>query len=108
VQKFHHRHLWSVTEIEQGPGVAGLSYQDEDSSQVPVQETEGTARSRTRSDQERVLLEKVVVDKLKKRSKEVFPEEIEEVDQTMYQYCSDDDDDGGNRTRNRPVCEEDE
>ncbi|XP_071680378.1 uncharacterized protein [Lolium perenne] len=110
VQKFHHRHLWSVKENEQGPGVAGLSYQDEDSSQVPVQEKEGTARSRTRSDQERVLLEKVIVDKLKKRSKEVVPEEIEEVDQTMYQYCSDDDDDddGGNRTRNRPVFEEDE
>ncbi|XP_071683434.1 uncharacterized protein [Lolium perenne] len=66
VQIFHHRHLWSVKENEQGPGVAGLSYQDEDSSQVPVQEKEGTARSRTRSDQERVLLQKVIVDKLKK------------------------------------------
>nr|XP_051202323.1 uncharacterized protein LOC127315924 [Lolium perenne] len=114
VQKFHHRHLWSVKENEQGPGVAVLSYQDEDSSQVPVQEKEGTAQSRTRSDQERVLLEKVIVDKLKKRSKEVVPEEIEEVDETMYQYCTDDDDDddddddGGNRTRNRPVSEEDE
>lgn len=111
VQKFHHRHLWSVKENEQGPGVAVLSYQDEDSSQVPVQEKEGTARSRTRSDQERVLLEKVIVDKLKKHSKEVVPEEIEEVDQTMYQYCSDeddDDDDGGNRTRKRQVFEEDE
>nr|XP_051197060.1 uncharacterized protein LOC127310421 [Lolium perenne] len=43
-----------------------------------------------------------------KRSKEVVPEEIEEVDETMYQYCTDDDDDGGNRTRNRPVSEEDE
>nr|XP_051215266.1 uncharacterized protein LOC127332988 [Lolium perenne] len=92
-----------------GPGVAVLSYQDEDSSQVPVQEKEGTARSRTRSDQEHVLLEKVIVDKLKKRSKEVVPKEIEEVDETMYQYCTDDDDDdGGNRTRNRPVSEEDE
>jgi hypothetical protein len=58
-----------------------------------------------------VLLEKVIVDKLKKHSKEVVPEEIEEVDQTMYQYCSDeddDDDDGGNRTRKRQVFEEDE
>ncbi|XP_071681510.1 uncharacterized protein [Lolium perenne] len=96
-----------------GPGVAGLSYQDEDSRQVPVQEKEGTAQSRTRSDQGRVLLAKAIVDKLKKRSKEIVPEEIEEVDQTMYQYCSDDDDDdddddGGNRTRNRPVLEEDE
>ncbi|XP_051219303.1 uncharacterized protein [Lolium perenne] len=54
VQKFHHRHLWSVTENEQGPGVAGLSYLDEDSRQVPVQEKEGTAQSRTRSDQGRV------------------------------------------------------
>ncbi|XP_071685419.1 uncharacterized protein [Lolium perenne] len=107
VQKFHHSHLWSVKENEQGPGVAGLSYQEEDSSQVPVQEKEGTARSRTRSDQEHVLLEKVIVDKLKKQSKEVVPEEIEEVDQTMYKYSSDDDDDGGNRTRNRLVFEED-
>jgi hypothetical protein len=38
VQIFQHRHLWSVTESEAGHGVAGLSYQDDDSRETPVQD----------------------------------------------------------------------
>ena len=111
VQKFQHRHLWSVTESEPGPGVAGLSYQDDDCSQVPVQDKDGTVRTRLRRDQECVIVDAVVVEKMKKRRKEVVLEEIDEDqgnknDQTMYQYCEFEDEE--NRTGNRPVLEDDE
>ena len=59
VQKFQHRHLWSVkeTEAEKGPGAgAGLTYQDDVSAQVPVQEREGSVQTRRRRDQERVQI----------------------------------------------------
>lgn len=110
VQIFQHRHLWTVTESEAGHGVAGLSYQDDDSREAPVQDREGTVRTRLRRDQERVLVDAVVVEKMKKRRKEVVAEEIDDdeenrTDQTMYQYCSGDDE---NRTTNPPVFDDDE
>ena len=39
VQNFRHGHLWSVTEteVEKGPGDGGLTYQDDDSTEVLVQ-----------------------------------------------------------------------
>jgi hypothetical protein len=53
VQIFQHRHLWSVTESEAGHGVAGLSYQDDDSRETPVQDRECTMRTRLKRDQQR-------------------------------------------------------
>ena len=39
MQNFEHRHLWSVTEteVEKGPGGSGLTYHDDDSTEVPLQ-----------------------------------------------------------------------
>jgi hypothetical protein len=110
VQIFQHRHLWTVTESEAGHGVAGLSYQDYDSREAYVQDRECTVRTRLRWDHERVLVDVVVVEKMKKRRKEVVAEEIDDdvensTDETMYQYCSGDDE---NRTTFPPVFDDDE
>ena len=39
MQNFQHRHLWSETktEGEKGPGDGGLTYQDDHSTEVPLQ-----------------------------------------------------------------------
>ena len=39
MQNFEHTHLWSVTEneVEKGPGGGGLTYQDDDSTEVALQ-----------------------------------------------------------------------
>jgi hypothetical protein len=98
VQKFQHRHLWSVTEtdIEKGPGGGGgLTYQDEDSEQVPVQAKEGSVRSRLRRDRECVLVDAATVEKIKKRRKTVAgavgddDDEQIRADDTEMQYHSD-------------------
>jgi hypothetical protein len=100
VQKFQHRHLWSVAETEErGPGDAGLTYQDDDAPHVPVVE-EGNVPNRLRRDCERVLVDAAVVEKLKKRRQEPVDghdsEDDDRTDPTMSQYCSDDE---GNRHR---------
>jgi hypothetical protein len=48
VQRFQHRHLWSVTEteVEKGPGGSGLTYQDDDSAEVSVQAKEANVQTR--------------------------------------------------------------
>jgi hypothetical protein len=100
VQKFQHRHLWSVTEteLEKGPGGSGLTYQDDDSTEVPMQTKEAHVQSRLRRDRERVLVDAAVVEKIKKRRKEVVVEhdsdddEQNQTDHTMFQYCEDDED----------------
>lgn len=95
VQKFQHRHLWSVKEIqtEEGPGVRDLAYQDDESTEVPVQPKESNVQTRLRRDRERVLVDAAVVERSKKRRKEVVDvHESEDEDETMLQYHSDDDD----------------
>nr|XP_051202656.1 uncharacterized protein LOC127316300 [Lolium perenne] len=106
VQKFQHRHLWSVAEneLEKGVGGTGLSYQDDNSTEVPLQTKESHVQSILRRDRECVLVDAVVVQKIKKRRKEVVveqdveDEEQNQPDQTMYQYCEDDE---GNKTGHR-------
>nr|XP_051219843.1 uncharacterized protein LOC127337018 [Lolium perenne] len=106
VQKFQHRHLWSVAEneLEKGVGGTGLSYQDDNSTEVPLQTKESHVQSILRRDRECVLVDAVVVQKIKKRRKEVVveqdveDEEQYQPDQTMYQYCKDDE---GNKTGHR-------
>jgi hypothetical protein len=103
VQRFQHRHLWSVAEdIEKAPDDGGLSYQDEDdSTAVPVRPSEGNVPTRLRRGQARVLVDAAVVEGIKKRRKEVVHGEEKEdgeeneTDHTMFQYCSDDEE---NRT----------
>jgi hypothetical protein len=103
VQRFQHRHLWSVAEdIEKAPGDGGLSYQDEDdSTAVPVRPSEGNVPTRLQRGQARVLVDAAVVEGIKKRRKEVVHGEEKEdgeeneTDHTMFQYCSDDEE---NRT----------
>jgi hypothetical protein len=107
VQRFQHRHLWSVAEddIEKAPGDGGLSYQDEDdSTAVPVRPNDANVLTRARRGQARVLVDASIVEGMKKRRVEVVGgEENEdgeenETDHTMYQYCSDDEE---NRTARR-------
>ena len=103
VQKFEHRHLWSVieteTEVEKGPGGSGLTYQDDDCTEVPVQagddSMEVPVQSRVRRDRERVFIDAATVQGIKKRRKVVADgheseDEENRTDHTMLQYCSDD------------------
>ena len=101
VQKFQHRHLWSVKETEatKGPGDGvGLTYQDDEVEKVPVQEREGSVQTRWRRDQDSVLVDAAAVEKIKKRRKEVVAaddsedDEANPTDPTMFQYLSDDED----------------
>ena len=94
VQKFTHRHLWSVKETEtgMGPGGGGLTYQDENSEEVPVKENETHVQTRVRRDQqERVLVDAAVVEGIRKKIKVVVnahesEDEDDDYDDTMYQY----------------------
>ena len=98
VQNFQHRHLWRVTEteteVEKGPGGGGLSYQDENSSEVPVQTHEATVQTRLRRDgQDCVRVAAAVVEGIKKKIKVVVDgHESDDAadDDTMLQYCSGD------------------
>jgi hypothetical protein len=95
VQKFEHRHLWYVEEakLEKGPG-GGLTYQDEDATEVPMQSNEANVQTRLRRDRQRVLVDAAVVEIIKKRRKEVVHghdnEDGEHDDGAMFQYFSDD------------------
>jgi hypothetical protein len=98
VQKFQHRHLWSVTEteMEKDPGGGGgLSYQDEDSAEVPMQPNESNVQTRVRRDRERVLVDAAIVESIKKKRKvvvdgnEMEDDEENVTDETMTQYFSD-------------------
>jgi hypothetical protein len=55
------------TDVENRPGGSGLTYQDEDSTEVPVQAKEVDVQTRLRRDRKRVLLDAAVVEKFKKR-----------------------------------------
>ena len=95
VQKFQHRHLWSVTEnqMEEGAGVRDLAYQDDESTEVPVQAKECNVQTRLRRDRERVLVDAAVVERIKKTRKEVVDvHESGDEDETMLQYHSGDED----------------
>jgi hypothetical protein len=100
VQKFQHRHLWSVkeTEVEKGlNGGGGLTYQDDDTTEVPVQEKEPSVHTRLRWGRERVLPDAAFVEKIRKRRKEVVEgheceDEGNMVDDTVFQYCTDGED----------------
>ena len=97
VQKFQHRHLWSVkeTEMEKGlNGGGGLTYQDDNTEEVPVQEKEPGVHTRLRRRRERVLLDASFVENIRKRKKEGHEREDDEnmVDDTVLQYCSDGED----------------
>jgi hypothetical protein len=101
VQKFQHRHLWSVTETdaENHPGGSGLTYRDEDSMEDPMQAKEADVQTRLRRDRKRVLLDAAVVEKFKKRRAEVAGHDNEDdeqnmADPTMTQYCSDNEENG--------------
>ena len=106
MQRFQHRHLWSVkeSEVENGPGGGGLTYQYEDSTEVPVQAHEANVRTRLRRDrQEPVLVDAAVVEGIKRKRKMVVDGHESEddegsADHTMLQYYSDDE---GNRTGHR-------
>ena len=97
VQKFMHRHLWRVTEIdgENGPGGGGLTYQDEkNGSEILVQAREATVQTRLRRDQnDRVRVDAAVVQGIKKQRRVIVDEEEDGADDTMLQYCSDDGED---------------
>ena len=87
------------TEVEKGPGDGGLTYQDDDSTEVQLQADDDSmevpVQSRVRRDQECVIVDTATVDGIKKRRKVVadgHESEDEEnmTDHTMLQYCSDD------------------
>ena len=112
VQNFEHRHLWSVTEteVEKGPGDGGLTYQDDDSTEVPLQADDDSmevpVQSRVRRDRERVIVGAAIVEGIKKRRKVVedgheSEDEENRTDHTMLQYCSDDEQ---NRSGHRVPC----
>ena len=112
VQNFEHRHLWSVTEteVEKGPGDGGLTYQDDDSTKVPLQADDDSmevpVQSRVRRDRECVITGAATVEGIKKRRKVVedgheSEDEENRTDHTMLQYCSDDEE---NRSGHRVPC----
>jgi hypothetical protein len=116
VQKFQHRHLWSVTEneMEKGPSGGGLTYQDEDMEEVPIRANESNVRSRLRRDRQSVLVDAAVVERIKKRRKEVVDEhdgedgEENQTDHTMFQYCEDDEENRAGHRVSRFDIEDDE
>ena len=112
VQNFQHRHLWSVTgtEVEKGPGDGRLTYQDDHSTEVPLQADDDSmevpVQSRVRRDRERVIVGAATVEGIKKRRKVVGDEQEREdeenrTDHTMLQYCRDDEE---NRSGHRVPC----
>jgi hypothetical protein len=96
VQKFQHRHLWTVkeSEVDKGPGGGSLSYQDDDTPEVPVLTREPTVETRSQRRREQMLVDAAVVERMRKRRKEVvdLQESDDEVDHTVHQYCDDDED----------------
>lgn len=99
VQIFQHRHLWSVTEtsMEQGPNGSGLTYQDDNSEEVPVRANESIVSNLLRKDQEHSVIDPFVAAKLVKQHNELLDEseDDDDDDDTMMQYCSDDEDHTG-------------
>ena len=85
--------------MEKGPGGSGLTYQDDDCTEVPVQASdesmEVSVQRRVRRDREHVLIDAATVEGIKKRRKVVADgheseDEENRADHTMLQYCSDD------------------
>jgi hypothetical protein len=58
------------TELEKGLG-GGLIYQDEDATEVPMQNNEANVQTRLRRDRQHVLVDAAVLERIKKRRKEV-------------------------------------
>ena len=79
------------TEMEKDAGGIGLAYQDDDSTDVPVQANEVIVQKGQRGDRECVFVDVAVVQSIKNKRKEVV-DESEDEDDTMLQYCSADED----------------
>ena len=80
-------------QMEEGAGVRDLAYQDDESTEVPVQAKECNVQTRLRRDRERVLVDAAVVERIKKTRKEVVDvHESGDEDETMLQYHSGDED----------------
>ncbi len=91
-------------------GDGGLTYQDDDSTEVPLQDDddsmEVSVQSRVRRDWERVIVSAATVEGIKKRRKVVADgheseDEENRTDHTILQYCSDDEE---NRSGHRVPC----
>jgi len=93
VQKFSHRHLWSVAENdnEDIPNAVVLSYQDDDCEGVHVQLTEGCLENEQPVSEDGVRVDASVVDDLQ-RQREAEGQQDESADsedETGWQYVSD-------------------
>lgn len=88
VQKFEHRHLWSVTEAETEKE---LTYQDDDCTQCPVQENEPIPENLHADDGECHTVPASVVENARNQVDDVNCESDED-DETYMQYCSDNED----------------
>lgn len=112
VQLFQHRNLWCVTEkdAENGRGGSGLSYQDDNSRQVPVQEGDLVqTRLRKENGSERLLVGASVREQMLRTRQEVDGDESEDdEDETMDQYCSDGEPEDNGQQRRRTDINDDE
>ena len=87
------------TKVEKGPNGGGLTYQDDDSTEVPLQADDDSMevplQRKVQRDREHVLVDAATVEGIKKRRKVVADgheseDEENKTDHTMLQYCSDD------------------
>lgn len=103
VQKFAHRHLWNVDEIDKDdiPNAVLLSYQDDECVVVQVALNEGNVENEQPPDENYDIVDADVVDDLRRqREEEVEQDESNgEEDGTELQYFSDND---------SPTCPADE
>ena len=76
VQKFQHRHVWSVTEtnIQLGPNGDGLAYQDDNSDICQVQVNVDSLENPSRADEECSIIPASVVDDLHKQNEAALDE----------------------------------
>lgn len=96
VQKFSHRHLWSVAknDNENLPNEVVLSYQDDDCEGAHVQLTEGCLQNEQPISEDCVQVEATVVDQLRgQREAEGQQDESgDDEDETIQNYLSDNED----------------
>ncbi|WVZ49373.1 hypothetical protein U9M48_000740, partial [Paspalum notatum var. saurae] len=93
VQKFAHRHLWSVAEndSEELPNGVGLTYQDDECAGFPIQLNEGNLENEQPSVENCLNVDAREVEELR-RQREEEPQENESTDgedETRWQYVSD-------------------
>jgi len=102
VQKFAHRHLWSVAENsnDEMTTAEGLSYQDDECIDIHIQPNEVNLDNELLSDEDCLNIDASVVDELRSK-REDQQENIfdDEEDETRLQYFSDDE---------RPTIHDDE